>query len=266
MTLTDLYLYPLKSCAPLPVDAAAVEPRGLAGDRRWMIVDAQSRFITGRQFPRITLIRARPDAHGLSLSAPGMPSIHVESPRHADHAVVEIWKQPVPALAASGEARRWISDYLGTEAGLVHMDDSVMRVVDPSCSREGDIVSFADSCPLMLIGQRSLDGLNERLEKPVAMTQFRPNLVVDTRTPHEEDAWSRIAIGEVEFDVAKACTRCNFVNIDPATGEKSTSGEPLKTLTGYRRFEAGVNFGRHLIPRSPGTLRRGDHITVLETH
>lgn len=264
MQLTDLYLYPLKSCAPLAVDDARVEARGLAGDRRWMIVDAENRFITARQFPRITLLQAWPDTRGLRLSAPGMPSIHVEAPRRDADAIVEIWKKPVPAVGASDEAAAWISRFLGIPARLVHMNEAIRRPVDPACSREGDIVSFADSCPVMLIGRGSLELLNTRLDTPVGMTRFRPNLVVDAREPHAEDAWTRIAIGDVEFDIAKACTRCNLVNIDPLTGEKSGNGEPLRTLTGYRRIDAGVAFGRHLIPRSAGSVRRGDRVTVLQ--
>ncbi|HEY0502694.1 MAG TPA: MOSC N-terminal beta barrel domain-containing protein [Lysobacter sp.] len=264
MTLSELYLYPLKSCAPLPLHDATVEPRGLSGDRRWMIVDGDRRFITGRQFPRITLIRAVPDARGLALSAPGMPELRVEAP-NAPAATVEIWKQHVPAIVASGDATAWLSRYLGTDARLVYMDDTIRRPVDPACSREGDIVSYADSCPLMLIGRASLDGLNRRLDAPVGMTRFRPNLVVDTDLAHVEDGWARITIGEVEFDVAKACTRCNFVNVDPVAGERSANGQPLKTLTTYRRFGDGVNFGVHLIPRSAGVLRRGDRMSVLQT-
>lgn len=263
MKLSDLYLYPMKSCAPLPLDEARVEARGLAGDRRWMIVDADGRFITGRQFPELTLVHARPVEGGLTLDAPGMPSLHVAIPPAAEHSVVEIWKKPVAATFAASEAGEWLGRYLGTSARLVYMDDTVQRQVDPVYAREGDYVGFADSFPIMLLGRGSLDLLNSQLDVPVSMTRFRPNLVVDIDVPHAEDAWTRIAIGEVEFDVAKDCTRCNFVNIDPATGRKSHDGQPLKTLTGYRRFDSGVTFGRHLIPRSLGVVRRGDEVRVL---
>ncbi|WP_342315286.1 MOSC N-terminal beta barrel domain-containing protein [Lysobacter sp. FW306-1B-D06B] len=265
MTLSELYVYPIKSCAALPLDATTVEARGLSGDRRWMIVDAGGRFITGRQFPQITLVQARPVDGGLILEAPGMPSIRVEAPQPAAHETVEIWKAPVAAVPASEEASAWVARYLGTDARLVYMDESVQRPVNPVYARQGDIVSFADSFPIMLLGRGSLDLLNTKLDVPVVMTRFRPNFVVDTPTPHAEDDWARVAIGEVEFDVAKDCTRCNFVNVDPALGRKSHDGEPLKTLTGYRRFDDGVTFGRHLIARSPGVVRRGDAVTVLAT-
>lgn len=263
MKLSDLYLYPIKSCAPLALDEAHVEARGLAGDRRWMIVDGDGRFITGRQFPELTLVRAWPVDGGLILDAPGLPTLDVPVPVPSEHSVVEIWKKPVAATFASSEAGEWFSRYLGTTARLVYMDDTVHRQVDPAFAREGDIVGYADSFPIMLLGRGSLDRLNSQLDVPVSMTRFRPNFVVDVDAPHAEDEWTRIAIGEMEFDVAKDCTRCNFVNIDPATGRRSHDGQPLKTLTGYRRFDAGVTFGRHLIPRSTGVVRRGDEVRVL---
>ena len=263
MKLSDLYLYPIKSCAPLALETARVESRGLAGDRRWMIVDGDGRFITGRQFPELTLLHAQPSADGLTLDAPGMPTLAIPFPAPSEHSVVEIWKKPVGATFASDEAAAWLGRYLGVAARLVYMDDTVQRPVDPTFAREGDIVGYADSFPIMLLGRGSLELLNSQLDVPVTMTRFRPNFVVDVDTPHAEDAWTRIAIGEVEFDVVKDCTRCNFVNVDPATGRKSHDGQPLKTLTGYRRFDIGVTFGRHLIPRSFGEVRRGDAVRVL---
>jgi len=264
MKLSDVYLYPVKSCAALALEEARVEARGLAGDRRWMIVDADGRFITGRQFPELTLLHARPAGGGLTLDAPGMASLHVAIPAPSERTdVVEIWKKPVAATFASIESGEWLSRYLGTVARLVYMDDRVQRQVDPEFARAGDIVGFADSFPIMLLGRGSLELLNSQLEVPVSMTRFRPNLVIDIDTPHAEDEWTRIAIGDVEFDVAKPCTRCNFVNVDPSTGRKSHDGQPLKTLTAYRRFDIGVTFGRHLIPRSTGVLRRGDEVRLL---
>lgn len=264
MQLTACYLYPIKSCAALSLQHSVVEPRGLRGDRRWLVVDGENRFITGRQQPRMPLIVAEPTERGLRLSAPGMRSMDVVAPDRPEPLMVEVWKRPVGGVPASDEASAWITDFLGVDARLVHMTDAIERPVDPTYAREGDMVSYADSFPLMLIGAASLDGLNRRLRRPVPMIQFRPNLVVDTRTPHEEDGWRRIAIGGVEFDVAKACTRCNFVNVDPARGERVAGGEPLKTLTGYRRADNGVLFGRHLIARSPGSICVGDRVEVLE--
>lgn len=262
MQLSGLYLYPVKSTAPLEVETALVEPRGLRDDRRWMVVDVAGRFITGREMPRLTLVRALPGAGGLSLSAPGMPSLSVPFPQTEATARVKVWKSEVAAKSADA-ADAWLSEFLQQPVRLVHMDASVTRPMTDAHSQAGDEVSFADAFPLLLISRAALDGLNARLEKPVSMLQFRPNLVVDAAAAHAEDGWKRIRIGAVEFDVAKPCMRCIFTTVDPTRGERDPGGEPLRTLVGYRRTADGVAFGQNLIPRSLGTLRIGDTVEVL---
>jgi uncharacterized protein YcbX len=95
------------------------------------------------------------------------------------------------------------------------------------------------------------------------MARFRPNIVVADSAPHAEDGWRRIRIGEVEFEAVKACTRCVFTTVDPASMTRDPDGEPLRTLVQYRRTPAGVTFGMNLIPRGTGRVRRGDAVSVL---
>ncbi|GAB3389190.1 MOSC domain-containing protein [Lysobacter fragariae] len=263
MQLSGLYLYPIKSSSPLPVEAAQVEPRGLVDDRRWMVVDETGRFITGRQQARLTRVRAQPSPGGLQLEAPGVPALSVALPEAEETIAVTVWDDTVDARPAGVQADAWISAYLGQAARLVHMHASNRRAVAPGYAQPGDEVSFADGFPLLLITQAALDGLNERLASPVSMLRFRPNLVVSGTNAHAEDGWKRVRVGEVEFDVVKACTRCVFTTVDPERGERDPSGEPLRTLTTYRRTERGVTFGQNLIPRGSGVLRRGDVVEVL---
>lgn len=262
MQLSGLYLYPIKSTAPLEMQTALVEPRGLQHDRRWMVVDAEGRFLTGRQLPRLTLVRAQPVPGGLSLDAPGMPPLLVPFPQTEATVPVNVWKNEV-AAKPSGVGDAWLSEFLRRPARLVHMDAEVTRPMTDPQSRPGDQVSFADAFPLLLISRAALEGLNARLVKPVSMLQFRPNLVVDGVAAHAEDGWKLIRIGGVEFEVAKACTRCVFTTVDPLRGERDPDGEPLRTLIGYRRTPEGVTFGQNLIPRSSGGVRVGDAVEVL---
>ena len=263
MQLSDLYLYPIKSTAPLAVQDAMVEPRGLRHDRRWMVVDAQGRFLTGRQLPRLTLVRALPGETGLMLEAPGMPPLSVMFPAGSASVPVNVWKSEVAARPMGAEVDEWFSTFLQQSARLVHMDEAVVRPMTDAQAQPGDEVSFADAFPLLLISQAALEALNARLEKPVSMRQFRPNLVVDGVPAHAEDGWQRIRIGEVEFEVAKPCVRCIFTTVDPSRGARAADGEPLRTLIGYRRSAEGVTFGQNLIPRSYGKIRVGDTVEVL---
>lgn len=262
ITLTAMHVFPVKSCAPQSPSEVDVERRGLAGDRRWMVVDADGRFLTARKWPRMTLVRATPGDDVLQVDAPGMPSIEVRPHAQARRDVV-VWGSALSARAAEAAADAWISAFLGCPAAFVYMDDEATRAVDPAYARSGDEVSFADGFPLLLIAQASLDGLNERLDTAVPMLRFRPNLVVAGALAHAEDAWRRIRIGAVEFDVVKPCTRCVLTTVDFVRGEFDPRGEPLRTLLTYRRGASGVTFGQNLIPRGTGTLRIGDQVDVL---
>lgn len=266
--LHSLHLYPLKSAAGLTVDALAIEPRGPRFDRRWLVVDAEGRFVTARAVPELVLIRAEPDGDGLRLSAPGLPPLAVAPPAPgAPRIAVTVWKDRVEAPLADAAAHAWLSACLQRDVRLVWMDAAVQRPVDPAYGRDGDEVSFADGYPLLLISQAAVDGLNARLgasgRLPVTMAHFRPNLVVAGAEAHAEDGWRRLRIGEVVFDAVKPCTRCVFTTVDPALGRRRDDGEPLETLKVYRRTPAGITLGMNLIARGTGTVRTGDAVEVL---
>jgi len=261
--LSALNIFPVKSCAPLVLDAAVVERRGLRHDRRWIVTDASGRFLTGRQHPRLTLLRAVPDGDAIALSAPGRPPLRLGIAAGGARVEVVVWTNTVAALAADAVADAWISAFLGMPARFAYMDDACARPVNPDYAKPGDEVSFADAFPLLMISQGALDALNEKLATPVPMLRFRPNLVVANTAPHAEDGWKRVRVGAVEFDVVKPCSRCVFTTVDFERGAFDPLGEPLKTLTTYRRSERGVTFGQNIIPRGAGTVRVGDPVEVL---
>lgn len=261
-TLAEIHVYPVKSCAGQPREQATVQPRGLEHDRRWMLVDEDGKFITARQEPRLLQAYAMPADDGLKLEAPGMPTLAVAAPATGATLNVKVWKDHVDAVPADAAADDWFSRYLGRPVRLVHMDDGVTRRNGSSRAQPGDEVSFADSMPLLLVSLASLEALNRRLDRSVPMGRFRPNLVIDGVDAHAEDTWKQVSIGDVVFDVAKPCARCVLVTIDAATGSKDVRGEPLRTLTRYRRTDDGVTFGQLLIPRSGGVLHCGDAVIV----
>lgn len=263
-TLSTIHVYPIKSCAPLTVANATVEDRGFATDRRWMIVDANARFVTGREQPRLTLIRALPEGNGLNLSAPGMPPLRLLPPADVLRVETVVWKSTVQALPAPLDADVWISRFLGRTARFVHMDAACARAVDAKYGAPNDEVSFADGFPLLLISQAALDLLNTKLAAPVPMLRFRPSVVVAGTAAHAEDSWKRVRIGTVEFDVVKPCSRCVFTTVDFERGTFDPSGEPLRTLLTYRRTPNGVMFGQNLIPRGRGVLHVGAPVEVVE--
>ncbi|MDF9811853.1 MOSC N-terminal beta barrel domain-containing protein [Streptomyces sp. SPB162] len=269
--LSALHTYPVKSLRGLAHETADVEPWGLAGDRRWMLVDEDGRVITQRQHAGTALVTAQPSGGGaLRFTAPGRETLRVAPPGHGPAEPVLIFSDKVEAVAADDAAATWFSDYLGVPARLVYMPDpAVCRPVDPEHSRPGDTVSFADGFPLLLTATASLDTLNAHVaqgphasEGPLPMNRFRPNAVVDGTEAWAEDDWRRIRIGEVTFRVAKRCARCVVPTTDQETAERGR--EPMRSLAKHHRIDGKTIFGQNLIPEHPGTLRVGDPLTILE--
>ncbi|MEU3889961.1 MOSC N-terminal beta barrel domain-containing protein [Streptomyces sp. NPDC029041] len=270
--LHSIHVHPVKAVRGLAPRQADVEPWGLAGDRRWVLIDDGGKVVTQRQQPRLALAAAELlPGGGLRLSAPGMPPLTVPVPRPSVTVPVEIFRDKVEAVPAEDEAvHAWCSSHLGIGARLVHLDDpATRRPIDPEYARPGETVSFADGFPLLLTTTASLDALNSLIaqgeyadEGPLPMNRFRPNVVVTGTPAWAEDGWSRLAIGDVPFRVAKPCGRCVVTTTDQDTAERGR--EPLFSLGRHRRLDGKLVFGQNLVPLSRGTIRVGDPLTVLE--
>ncbi len=265
--LTSIHIYPLKGGRGLDLGESAVEAWGLAGDRRWMLVDEDFRFISQREHASMArlVVRYGPGG-GLLVSAAGHPQLAVPVPGDRELVKVAVWGSNVLAAGAGPEADAWFSGYLGQPARLVYLDDPSRRAVDPEYGQAGDVVSFADGYPLLLTSQDSLGQLGDWLaadgDQPVPMNRFRPNVVVTGFEPWAEDRWRRVRIGDTSFRVAKPCGRCVVTTTDQFTGVRGA--QPLRMLARHRRFGKNLVFGQNIIPDAPGQLRVGDPVEITE--
>ncbi|MFF7731830.1 MOSC N-terminal beta barrel domain-containing protein [Streptomyces sp. NPDC007984] len=271
--LHSIHVHPVKAVRGVAPREVAVEPWGPAGDRRWVLIDDGGKVVTQRLLPRLALVAAEPSpGGGIRLSAPGMPPLTVSVPRSSSATVpVEIFRDKVEAVLAEDEAAHaWVSSCLGVAVRLAYMDDpATRRPVTPEYARPGETVSFADGFPLLLTTTASLAALNSLIaqgeyagEGPLPMNRFRPNVVVSGTPAWAEDGWSRLAIGDVTFRVAKPCGRCVVTTTDQGTGERGR--EPLHSLGRHRRVDGKLVFGQNLVPLSRGTIRVGDPVSILE--
>lgn len=265
MLLSEINIYPIKSLKGISLENSHVENRGLRYDRRWMLVDENWQFFTQREFPVMATIAVEVTSGELRVTSAsaGMMTIPFE-PDHGERGIATVWDSRVESIAYVGEVSEWFSDAIGTKCMLVLMPEKSLRRVDPdhAVRPDEDIVSFADGYPFLLIGEGSLEDVNSRLEEPVPMNRFRPNLVVAGSDPFEEDTWRKIKIGETVFHVVKPCARCVITTVDQTTGEKGK--EPLKTLSTFRNRDGKVLFGQNLIADNPGgQIFVGDDVEVL---
>jgi len=264
LRVDGLYRYPVKSCGGTSLPSATVGPRGIVGDRQWMVVDDTGEFLTQREHHRMSLVRPHLTDDGLlELNAPGMPPLTVTPAIRHDRVDVSIWNDRCVAIDEGPTVAEWLSAFLDVRCRLVRFPDDATRRVDPEYAGPNDQVGFADGFSFLLASCASLDDLNHRLASPLPMNRFRPNIVVSGGEPFEEDRWKSIRIDRITFAVVKPCARCVTTTVDQQTGEASR--EPLRTLATFRNVPGrGVMFGQNLIHDQSGVLHVGAEVTVIE--
>ncbi|RZL69148.1 MAG: MOSC domain-containing protein, partial [Pedobacter sp.] len=175
---------------------------------------------------------------------------------------VSVWDDISNGVEVNEHVSAWFSNFMNMEVKLVKMPMKAERKVDPKYAMQGEIVSFADGYPCLIIGQSSLDNLNQKLEETVNMDRFRPNLVFTGGDAHIEDSIKTFTINNVEFHGVKPCARCVLITIDQITGIKGI--EPLKTLANYRKQNNKIMFGQNLIHKGEGIIKVGDELIIQD--
>lgn len=263
ITVSSLIYYPIKACRGFEVESAQVERMGLQDDRRLMVVTPEGDHVTQREFSKLAWVLPTLKDDSITLSAPDFDSLQFAIQKTGTPQPVNIWDDKgVPAIDQGDESAQWFSDWLGASVRLVHIAQGIQRRIEPQYAVDtDDHTGFADGYPILIISEESLQELNSKLETPVPMNRFRPNLVIKGGKPSAEDGWNKIKIGDVELALVKPCARCVVTTIDKVTLEQSK--EPLKTLAKYRKHKLGAIFGQNVIPLNEGRLQLGMNVEVL---
>ena len=246
---------------------AEVQRTGLQHDRRWMLIDETGLFVSQRTHTQLATLQVNLTEEGFMIShkkdsiKPFFLSFNETTNTKIQ---VNIWDDQCIATEVSPSANKWFSDVLQMRVRLVYMPETTQRLVEPDYANNNEIVSFADAYPFMMIGQSSLDDLNNRLDKPVLMNRFRPNFVFSGGTPYIEDKMESFKIGDINFKGVRPCARCVLTTINQENATKGS--EPLKTLATYRTVKNKVMFGQNLLHSGEGIVRVGDKIEVIKLH
>lgn len=262
ITVSDLSIYPVKSCREVTQNSTQVDAFGLKNDRRWMVVDDHGVMLTQRKISKMCLIQPEIIAAGLVLKTATMESLYVDIPVANKKSTVTVWQDQCQAYDAGDEAANWLSLVLEIKCRLVYFPEDEFRQVDLTYANVGDKTAFSDGFPLLLISQGSLDDLNQRLLSPIPMRRFRPNIVVKGCQPFAEDSWKKIRIGDITFRIVKPCSRCVIPSINVETAEKED--EPIKTLVSYRKRDNEIFFGQNVIAEDAGIIEVGMHVELIE--
>ena len=281
IVITQLYTYPIKSCAGLAHNAIAFSQAGLQWDRQWVIVDGDGQFMTQRQYPRMALIRPSFLNSHLHIQAPEMPDIVVPLKAELKQALpVRIWKSDTLGQDEGDAAAAALSQFMGLSCRLLRVHRHATRLASPELQEawleqnavwakrfpQRHVFGFADGFPFLICNQASLDELNRQIvadgSQPVGIERFRPNIVVTGLEAYDEDhvAGLRPQEGNAVLAFVKHCTRCKLPNVDPRTAQ--VGAEPGRTLEKQRSFDAGILFGVNaVVSAAEGVFHVGDEFT-----
>ena len=258
-TITQLFVYPVKSCAGVAVQEAILTETGLEFDRAWMVVDADGLFVSQRELPRMALVQPQLKQYEMVLRAPGMLALHVALDTVEEPVTVQVWKDRVQAYDMGAVAAQWFSDFLGRPLRLVRFDPDFRRL--SSLEWTGGVEApnqFADGFPVLVTSVASVGALNERLaaagHAAVGVERFRPNLVLAGIEAHDEDRVDMFHISAadavVQLQPVKPCSRCPIPDIDPATAQSSPEvGDTLRSYRQDARVNGAITFGMNAIVR-----------------
>ena len=247
--ITGLNIYPVKSCRGIALKQARLTATGFEHDREWLVITPEGRFLTQRERPQLAQVETAIADDRLVLRKPNGADLSLPLNLTGPEREVTIWRDKAAAFDAGDEAAAWLTDHLGKPARLVRFDKRHKRASDAKWTEGVEALNqFSDGYPWLLISQGSLDELNRRMQNPLPMNRFRPNIVVDGLPPFGEDSVDEFVAGSVRLKVVKPCDRCVVTTTDQITGER-TSDEPLRALKEFRfdKNLRGVLFGQNMI-------------------
>lgn len=262
-TVSALYVYPIKSLGGISLQQSLVNENGLQFDRRWMIVDKNGVFISQRTHANLTFLQTSIEADKITICN-RLTNDHIDVPflpKTKETITVTIWDDVCEAQVVNNAINEWLSDYLQQSVSLVYMPDSTKRLVDKRYAISDTYTHFADGYPFMLIGEASLQELNQKAGTNLDMNRFRPNIVVADTAAQEEEQWHETQIGSGLYTGVKPCTRCILTTINQTTGEKGK--EPLRTLATYKKEGNRILFGQNMVYNGGGNaIAVGDNVIV----
>ena len=263
ISLSRLFIHPVKSMRGTAVSQSLVRPAGLSWDRLFMLTDPDGTFITARRYPEMVLFTPLMVTEGLFLQATDGSQALVRFDEFSTTGeTTEVWGSHFEAFIAPESINQWLSTFFPHPVQLRWTGETPTRRVKKAPEVP---LGFADGYPFLLVNERSFHDLQNRCPAGIRIEQFRPNLVVSGAPAWDEDEWSVIRVGEVTFDVAKPCSRCVLTTVSAERGVAHPAGEPMKTLKTFRQATEGgdIDFGLNLIARNSGVIRCGDDVAVL---
>lgn len=262
VSVTQLWIYPVKSLPGVAVTRLSFDATGPVDDRRWMLVDADGRFVSQRGTPELALFQIEPTPTGFRITAPDGDAVVLPAgPDDGRELTVSVWKDTLPAREVSEELSVWFCEKLNQPLRLVYVGAVSPRPISDPGALEHERVGFADGYPLLVSNQASLDRLNRDAALNLSHRRFRPNVVIEGAPAEAELAPGSLRFKRGHIDLLKPCVRCNVPAIDLATAryDKTVAGA-IKT---HSQWRGQTVFGMNGVARELTEVTLGERAVLL---
>ncbi|XP_051507262.1 molybdenum cofactor sulfurase isoform X2 [Myxocyprinus asiaticus] len=277
-TLTNLFIYPVKSCASFEVTEWPLGPQGLLYDRLWMVVNENGVCLNQKREPKLCLIQPVIclASNTLRLEVSGMEPVTIPLETSLENSDLrssqsKVCGDRVQTVECGEEVSAWLSKFLEKPCRLIRQRPDFLR--DMKIGQKGDCcptaLSLVNEAQFLLINRASVSFLQERIDNRqdsdneaicIDMEQliqrFRPNLVISGQEPFAEEDWSHLIVGGTQFQVMGRCGRCQMIGVDQKSATRTQ--EPLRSLSECRSGK--VTFGVYLAQQS---MRYSTAVPVL---
>lgn len=246
-TVEQIWRYPVKSLRGESVERSVVDARGLLGDRLWAVRDGAGKLGSGKNTNRFRRF-------------PGPPLLTLSSRYPVEPSTTGATKVEPPLVTAPDGTEYPVRDGSADRFFQREWENADLRV-----AAEAEVDHFDDG-PVSLIGTASLRWVEEQLPGVATdVRRFRPNLVVRTAEPFEEETWIgrtvRIGTGEdaVELAFTERHQRCVMAACEQADLPEAPT--MLKMLA--QRPDQPLRLAIVGAATRPGIVRRGDTVSVV---
>ena len=267
-TVVALYSYPVKSCRGTHMDTVELSPLGIEGDRQLVILKGD-KFVNQARLPKLaTVVTRRVDGSTIEFShETATPAVVHEVTEAGRETTIDFYGNKVAVVDQGEELAGFVSAAVGVDVRVASLKETFRRSVplEEFAVIDGtDQSRFVDVAPILVTNVASLADLNSRLDQPVPMDRFRPNIVLEGLEAFGEDNVGALQGDGWRLIRATHCERCAVTCTDHLTGERNA--EPLATLKSYRKrdggYAGGVMFGAYMAVEGRATIRAGDRLTA----
>lgn len=247
--LTEIIVFPIKSCLGFKPTEWPMTPTGLKWDRVYTIYDKQGKVINSQRNLKLSYIQPKLDLE--------TQMIYITDLQTDDTIGIKIGTSP-------DYVNTWLSSIIDQECTLVYspvaktnrgqvllINENSVLDLNWRVLSKNKMYQWISWIPSILGVKDIVKDLYYSQNARITCDRFRGNLVISGVKSYIEDAMTSLTIesetGEVCIKTSDPCVICYTTTINQQSHNRDSELEPMKTLMTYRKTGEAVKFGTLMV-------------------